>query len=48
MTLRQLHSTPTPKDNAAQNSTTATTNMTKTNKPESEPNLATFSGLSSF
>ena len=40
--------TPTPRDNAAQNSTTATNNMTKTTKPESEPNLGTFSGLSSF
>ena len=40
--------TPTPRDDAAQNSTTATNNITKTTKPESEPNLGTFSGLSSF
>ena len=44
----QATPTPTPRDNAAQNSTTATNNMTKTTKPESEPNLGTFSGLSSF
>ncbi|WP_167594939.1 SLAP domain-containing protein [Lactobacillus kullabergensis] len=44
----QATPTPTPRDDAAQNSTTATNNITKTTKPESEPNLGTFSGLSSF
>ena len=43
----QATPTPTPGDDAAQNSTTATNNI-KTTKPESEPNLGTFSGLSSF
>ncbi|KGG54794.1 SLAP domain-containing protein [Lactobacillus sp. wkB10] len=44
----QATPTPTPRDDAAQNSTAATNNITKTTKPESEPNLGTFSGLSSF
>ncbi|MBC6341633.1 DUF1542 domain-containing protein [Lactobacillus kimbladii] len=44
----QATPTPTPRDDAAQNSTTATNNITKTTKSESEPNLGTFSGLSSF